>query len=139
MMDDSIFDNYRQAGEIAARILREGAAGIRAGASYLEVVESIESRVTGAGAGLAFPLNLSLNEDAAHDTASTGDDRIFSQGDVVKLDLGVHVDGSDHGVVIDTAARGLKSACCRSSSFPGERRHRSSPRERTSDWCGDSR
>ena len=52
--------------------------------------------------------------------------------------LGVHVDGSDHGVVIDTAARGLKSACCRSSSFPGERRHRSSPRERTSDWRGDS-
>ena len=99
MMDDSIFDNYRQAGEIAARILREGAAGIRAGASYLEVVESIESRVTGEGAGLAFPLNLSLNEDAAHDTASTGDDRIFSHGDVVKLDLGVHVDG----YIADTA------------------------------------
>jgi len=39
--------------------------------------------------------------------------------------LAVHVDGSDHGVVIDTAARGLKSACCRSSSFPGARRERS--------------
>jgi len=99
MMDDSTLDNYRQAGEIAAKILREGAAGIRAGASYLEVVESIESRVTGAGAGLAFPLNLSLNEDAAHDTASAGDDRVFSQGDVVKLDLGVHVDG----YIADTA------------------------------------
>lgn len=99
MMDDSTLDNYRQAGEIAARILREGAAGIRAGASYLEVVESIESRVTGEGAGLAFPLNLSLNEDAAHDTASTGDDRVFSHGDVVKLDLGVHVDG----YIADTA------------------------------------
>src|SRR5664280_3701259 len=44
----------------------------------------------------------------------------------------------DHGVVIDTAARGLKSACCRSSSFPGERRHRPSPRNRTSDWRRDS-
>jgi methionyl aminopeptidase len=96
---DDVFDKYRTAGSLAARILREGAQGIRVGASYLELVESIESRVKDEGAALAFPLNLSLNEDAAHDTASWGDERIFAKGDVAKLDLGVQIDG----YIADTA------------------------------------
>ena len=72
-MKDEILDKYQEAGLIAAKILRDGAKEIRIGAPYLDIVESIESRVIGEGAALAFPLNLSLNEDAAHDTASTGD------------------------------------------------------------------
>ena len=44
-MKDEIFDKYRTAGSLAARILREGAQGIRVGASYLDLVESIEARV----------------------------------------------------------------------------------------------
>ncbi|MCX6687844.1 MAG: M24 family metallopeptidase, partial [Methanoregula sp.] len=86
-MDDELMEKYREAGRIAAKVLREGAQAIRVGASYLDVVESIETRVGEEGAGLAFPLNLSLNEDAAHDTASDGDERLFVQGDVAKLDL----------------------------------------------------
>jgi methionyl aminopeptidase len=98
-MPDTIFDSYCQAGKIAAKILKEGAGLIRPGSSYLEVVEAIETMVDDEGAGLAFPLNVSFNEDAAHDTASTGDPRIFSPGDIVKLDLGVHLDG----YIADTA------------------------------------
>lgn len=98
-MKEEIFENYRNAGILAAKVLREGALEIRVGVSYLELVESVESRVIDDGADLAFPLNVSLNEDAAHDTASTGDDRVFSNGDVVKLDLGVQIDG----YIADTA------------------------------------
>ncbi|MCX6688605.1 MAG: type II methionyl aminopeptidase [Methanoregula sp.] len=98
-MKEDILENYRNAGIIAAKVLREGALEIRAGGSYLELVESVESRVIDAGAELAFPLNVSLNEDAAHDTASTGDERVFSNGDVVKLDLGVQIEG----YIADTA------------------------------------
>jgi len=102
-MDDEILENYLTAGRIAAKILADGARMIRPGASYLEVVETIEETVTGQDAGLAFPLNLSLNEDAAHDTASAGDDRVFKAGDLVKLDLGVHVNGyiADTAVTVD--------------------------------------
>jgi len=99
MMDDEILEKYREAGTIAAKILSEGAKGIRVDASYLEVVEFIEARVAEEEAELAFPLNLSLNEDAAHDTASPSDDRRFVRGDVAKLDLGVHIDG----YIADTA------------------------------------
>jgi methionyl aminopeptidase len=108
-MKDEIFDKYREAGSIAAKILHDGAMEIHIGASYLDIVESIESRVTGEGAALAFPLNISLNEDAAHDTASPGDTRVFVKGDVVKLDLGVQVDGyiADTATTIDLGTNSL--------------------------------
>ncbi|MCK9580729.1 MAG: type II methionyl aminopeptidase [Methanoregula sp.] len=108
-MNDEIFEKYREAGTIASTILKDGAREIREGASYLELVESIESRVRDEGAALAFPLNVSLNEDAAHDTASVGDTRIFKRNDVVKLDLGVEVDGyiADTATTIDLGDNSL--------------------------------
>ena len=108
-MKDDILENYQAAGALASRILREGAQGIRVGASYLDLVESIEARVKEEGAELAFPLNLSLNEDAAHDTASPGDERVFRKGDVAKLDLGVQVDGyiADTAVTVDLGNNSL--------------------------------
>jgi methionyl aminopeptidase len=61
------------------------------------------------GAALAFPLNVSLNEDAAHDTASQSDTRVFVKGDLVKLDLGVQVDGyiADTATTIDLGTNPL--------------------------------
>jgi methionyl aminopeptidase len=108
-MKDEILEKYQEAGLIAAKILRDGAKEIRIGTSYLDIVESIESRVIEEGAALAFPLNLSLNEDAAHDTASPGDPRIFAKGDVAKLDLGVHIDGyiADTATTIDLGVNSL--------------------------------
>ena len=108
-MKDEIFDKYHDAGEIATKILNQGAREIRIGESYLDVVESIEVQVKEEGAELAFPLNLSLNEDAAHDTASAGDARVFTKGDVAKLDLGVQIDGyiADTATTIDLGNNSL--------------------------------
>jgi len=109
MMKDEILDMYRESGRIARDILDKGAGEVRIGASYLEVVEYVEDMVGNEGAGLAFPLNLSLNEAAAHDTASPGEARIFQKGDVVKLDLGVHLDGyiADTATTIDLGSNSL--------------------------------
>jgi len=108
-MNDEIFDKYQEAGKVAANILKEGAQQIREGASYLDLVESIEARIYEEGAEIAFPLNVSLNEDAAHDTASAGDPRVFCRGDVVKLDLGVQVDGyiADTATTVDLGNNSL--------------------------------
>jgi methionyl aminopeptidase len=108
-MNDEIFEKYLTAGRIAAKILNDGAQSIRPDSSYLDLVESIEARVQEEGVELAFPLNVSLNEDAAHDTASAGDTRVFSRGDVVKLDLGVQVDGyiADTATTIDLGTNSL--------------------------------
>ncbi len=109
MMDDEIFDKYCQAGAFAASVIRKGAKEIRPGVPYLEVIEFIEDLASSGESGLAFPLNVSLNEDAAHDTASFGDERIFAPGDLVKLDLGVHFDGyiADTAITIDLGNNGL--------------------------------
>ena len=108
-MKDEVLEHYRNAGSIAAKLLQEGAQQIRVGGSYLGIVESIEARVTEEGAALAFPLNLSLNEDAAHDTASYGDARVFAKGDVAKLDLGVQIDGyiADTATTVDLGNNSL--------------------------------
>ncbi len=108
-MNDEIFEKYCEAGRIAAAILKDGAGRIREGTLYLELVESLEARIHEEGAELAFPLNVSLNEDAAHDTASAGDTRVFCRGDVVKLDLGVHVDGyiADTAMTVDLGKNSL--------------------------------
>jgi methionyl aminopeptidase len=108
-MKDDILEKYRIAGSLAARILKDGAQQIRVGTSYLELVESIEARVKNEGGALAFPLNVSLNEDAAHDTASWGDERTLKKGDVVKLDLGVQIDGyiADTATTVDLGNNSL--------------------------------
>ena len=98
-MKDEVLDSYLEAGKIASRVLSRSLPLVKAGAPFLRVVEEVEDLVRAGGAGLAFPLNLSLNEAAAHDTASAGDDRVFRAGDVVKMDLGVHLDG----YIADTA------------------------------------
>jgi methionyl aminopeptidase len=108
-MNDGILEKYLESGKLAAAILKESAQEIRVGRSYLELVESVEARVRNEGAALAFPLNVSLNEDAAHDTASTGDERVFAKGDVVKFDLGVQIDGyiADTATTVDLGNNAL--------------------------------
>ncbi|MFA6035875.1 MAG: type II methionyl aminopeptidase, partial [Candidatus Micrarchaeia archaeon] len=51
----------------------------------------------------AFPVNLSVNEQAAHYTPMFGDEKVFGEKDVVKLDVGVSVDGfvGDSAITID--------------------------------------
>ena len=102
-MKDEVYDAYLEAGELARKVLHRGAGLVKEGASLLEMVEDTETMVIDEGAHLAFPLNVSLNEDAAHDTAMPGDERIFSRGDLVKVDLGVQVDGyiADTALTVD--------------------------------------
>lgn len=50
-------------------------------------------------AGIGFPTGVSLNECAAHYTPNAGDKRILQQGDVLKVDFGVHVQGR----IVDSA------------------------------------
>jgi methionyl aminopeptidase len=120
-MNDEILDIYREAGTLAARVLRRGAALVREGAPLLEMVEQVEGMVTEEGAHLAFPLNVSFNENAAHDTATPGDERTFARGDLVKVDLGVHIDGyiadtamtvdlGDHAALVEASRAALEAA-----------------------------
>lgn len=69
------------------------------GFSALELVDRIEGRIHERGARCAFPVNICINEVAAHYTPRERDTLIFSRGDLVKIDVGVHLDGH----IADTA------------------------------------
>jgi len=84
---------------VASAAREAGARLIVPGAPLRDVCEQIEHEITRRGGGLAFPVQSSRNEIAAHYCASPEDATVYLEGDLAKLDLGVHVDGW----VVDTA------------------------------------
>jgi methionyl aminopeptidase len=93
------FESYLRAGKIASEV-REGARKKHhVGSTLLEICESVESQIRGMGAEPAFPVNTSLNDIAAHYTAEPNDSTTVKEGDVLKIDIGVQIDG----YIADTA------------------------------------
>lgn len=93
------FESYLRAGKIASEV-REGARKkYHVGSTLLEICESVESQIRGMGAEPAFPVNTSLNDIAAHYTAEPNDSTTVKEGDVLKIDIGVQIDG----YIADTA------------------------------------
>ncbi len=98
-----MLEKYLEAGKIAKQVREEAVKLIKPGVRLLEVAEFVESRIRELGGEPAFPCNISVNSDAAHFTPKAKDERVFREGDVVKLDIGVHVDGyiADTAVTVD--------------------------------------
>jgi methionyl aminopeptidase len=80
-----------KAGEIAKKAKEYAKSLIKPGMPLLEIAEKIEEKILELGGKPAFPVNLSINETAAHSTPSYNDESL-SEG-LLKVDLGVHVDG----------------------------------------------
>ncbi|MCD1295153.1 type II methionyl aminopeptidase [Methanocella sp. CWC-04] len=102
MVDDSVIEKYRQAGAILSEVRKEAALMVKKDVRILDVAEAIEANIVRKGGKPAFPVNISMNEAAAHDTAAPDDERVFGE-DMVKLDIGVHIDGyiADTAITID--------------------------------------
>jgi methionyl aminopeptidase len=101
-LDAEQYEKHREAGEILAQVRNEAAEKVEVGASHLEVAEWAEDRIRDLGGEPAFPVNISIDEEAAHATPSVGDSSTFGE-DMVNLDIGVHVDGwlADTAVTVD--------------------------------------
>jgi len=99
-MNEEDLRKLRLAGGIAARALRKGLDMVGEGVRLLDVAEEVEGHIISQGARPAFPVNISINEVAAHYTPRSGERGVFDEGDVVKIDVGAHVDG----LIGDTAA-----------------------------------
>jgi methionyl aminopeptidase len=95
--------DWIKAGEITAKAREYGVKLIKVGASHREVTEKIEKKIEELGGKTAFPVQMSVNGTAAHYTALLNKDLKFKEGDLVKLDLGVHINGAigDSAVTVD--------------------------------------
>jgi methionyl aminopeptidase len=108
-MKEEVLDCYLQAGSIAKKCITHAVEMVRVEERIVDLVDTIEEEILDEGGNIAFPLNISCNEDAAHDTASPGDERVFCMGDLVKVDMGVHIDGyiADTAVTVDLGKNDL--------------------------------
>lgn len=99
---DEIIEKYRKAGKILAEVRTEAFKKVEEGTSLLSVAEFAENLIREKGGEPAFPVNISRNDEAAHSTPCFGDKSVFGK-DIVKLDIGVHIDGyiADTAVTVD--------------------------------------
>lgn len=80
-----------QAGKIASKIKIYAKEITKKDTPLIEIADKIENKIFELGAKPAFPVNLSINEVAAHYTPSYNDETL-AHG-LIKIDIGVSVDG----------------------------------------------
>jgi len=93
-MNKEFLRNLKLAGRIAARALKVISSKIKPGMKVLEICESLERFIRKQDAMPSFPVNVSINEIAAHYTSPYGDRTILRNGDIVKIDLGACIAGA---------------------------------------------
>ncbi|MGY5864728.1 MAG: type II methionyl aminopeptidase [Candidatus Thorarchaeota archaeon] len=89
-----------KSGKIAARVLSEIRSEIEPGKRIIKICALAEGKIKEYGGRPAFPLNVSINHIAAHSTSPRGDRSEIPEFGLVKLDVGVVVDG----YIADTAS-----------------------------------
>lgn len=101
-LESEQYQKHREAGNILAQVRDEAAERVTVGASHLDVAEWAEGRIRELGGEPAFPVNISIDEEAAHATPERDGDTTFGE-EMVNLDVGVHVDGwlADTAVTVD--------------------------------------
>ncbi|MFH1221715.1 MAG: type II methionyl aminopeptidase [Candidatus Micrarchaeota archaeon] len=92
-IEDNI-DDFRAAGKLAGKIRDESKSLIMVGEPLLDIAETIEQMIEKEGARPAFPVNLSINDIAAHFTPTANDQRVLEEKDLLKVDIGVEINGA---------------------------------------------
>lgn len=93
MTEEDVLKNFEKAGKIASDVASEAKKLVRPGESILEMAETIESLIIKQNAKPGFPACISVNEYAAHYTPEFNDQSVIGDKDVVKIDIGVSVEG----------------------------------------------
>ena len=91
--------DWIKAGQIVAQVRDYAKTIIKDGTLLVDATELIEKKIYDLGGKTGFPPDLSINDVAAHYSCLTNESTVFKQGDLVKIDLGVHVKGA----IADTA------------------------------------
>lgn len=99
VLNREALEKYEEAGRIASKVRERMRSVVKEGMRIVKICEEAEEAIRRMGGKPAFPCNVSVNEVAAHYTSPLGDERTIPEGSIVKIDIGVHVDG----YIADTA------------------------------------
>ena len=99
LLPEDVIESYMKAGRIAGEIRKQVRTLVREGLPVMDLCNKVEEKIIEKGGKPAFPCNVCINEVAAHYSSPIGDERTIPAGALVKVDLGVHIDG----YIADTA------------------------------------
>ncbi|KAI7203883.1 hypothetical protein D0869_13001 [Hortaea werneckii] len=109
--DESFLADYRQAAETHRQVRQWAQRSIAPGQSLTQIANGIEDSVRrlvghdglaegdALKAGMGFPTGLNLDHIAAHYSPNAGCKQVLAQNNVMKVDIGVHVNGR----IVDSA------------------------------------
>lgn len=93
----------KDVGAFSFKALQKAKSMVKVGIRLIDVADAVERLLKENGYTPAFPLNLSVNNEAAHYTPTLNDEKVFREGDLVKVDFGAAKDGilGDNAVTVD--------------------------------------
>lgn len=110
-LNSEFLTDYRHAAEAHRQVRQWAQKSIKPGQTLIEIADGIEDGVRALvghqgleegdalKAGMGFPTGLSINHCAAHYNPNAGNKMVLQQDDVLKVDIGVHVNGR----IVDSA------------------------------------
>jgi methionyl aminopeptidase len=114
--DREELEKFRLSGKILRETREEMRGFVKENMPIIEVCEKAEGLIRKKGGKPAFPVNVSIDEVAAHYTSPPDDKSTIPVGSTVKVDIGVQVDG----YVTDTAFTAAFSTEGRSMTVTAE-------------------
>jgi methionyl aminopeptidase len=107
-----MLEDFSKAGSIAGAVLKEVPKLVLPGEPFLDIAESLEKMIADAGGKPAFPANISVNDIAAHFTPELDNKVLVGESDLLKIDIGVHINGciGDTAVTVDLSGEHGKLA-----------------------------
>lgn len=110
-LNDDFLTDYRHAAETHRQVRQWAQKNIKPGQTLTEIANGIEDSVRrlvghdgiaegdAIKAGMGFPTGLNLDHIAAHYSPNAGNKTVLQQSNVMKVDIGVHVNGR----IVDSA------------------------------------
>jgi methionyl aminopeptidase len=93
---------FRKSERIAERVVEFSKGLVKEGKNIVDIANSIEKKILKLGGKPAWPVNICINDIAAHYTPSRNEEAKINESDFVKVDIGIHVNGyiSDNAFTI---------------------------------------
>lgn len=98
-MNQEAKQNYIEAGNVIQDARKKAREIAEPGTNLKVIAEEIEDLIRNEGLEPAFPVNLSIDDEAAHYSPGPEENRKLQASDTVKIDIGAH----SNGYIADTA------------------------------------
>jgi methionyl aminopeptidase len=92
-MDKFSVESYIKAGKAVIAAKKLASSLVKPGASFFEIADKCEDEIVKHDCELSFPVNMSLNEVAAHYSPTIDDKTIIPERGLLKIDIGSHYNG----------------------------------------------